>query len=208
MKTALLWIAGALVLSLSLSAFSQSLGDLAKKEKERREAVKTDSKVITNEKASKSLGTVTTEAPPMTHPAPTQEKAGSEVEKAATENEKTPSEPDADVKPKKDSEEPVDFQGRPESYWRQTFADARKRVKDLENQTNVIILKLNDLNNQFYKESDGFKQQQIQREIQKTFFEQDATKEALEKAKGDVVDLEREARKSGALPGWIRDKNE
>ena len=70
------------------------------------------------------------------------------------------------------------------------MADARKRVKDLENESNVLVLKLNDLQNRFYKESDGFKQQEIQREIQKTLYEQDLNKENLAKAKTDVVDLE------------------
>jgi hypothetical protein len=65
-------------------------------------------------------------------------------------------------------------------------------------------LKLNDLQNSFYKENDGFKQQEIQREIQKTLYEQDQNKENLVKAKSAVTDLEQEARKSGALPGWIK----
>ena len=61
------------------------------------------------------------------------------------------------------ADEPLDFQGRPESFWRQTFADARRKVSDLENEGNVLILKLNDLQNKFYRESDGFKQQEWQR---------------------------------------------
>jgi hypothetical protein len=174
-------------------AHSQSLSELAKKEKERRAALKADSKVITNEKANQALGTVTT-------PPPT----SATTEKPPAEGEQKPATEASAEKPKAVSDEPVDFQGRTESFWRQTFADARKRVKDLENESNVIVLKLNDLQNQFYRENDGYKQQQIQREIQKKFFEQDTNKQALAQAKGDLVDLEREARKSGALPGWIR----
>jgi hypothetical protein len=84
--------------------------------------------------------------------------------------------------------------------------DARKRVTDLENEANVITLKIADLQNQFYKESDGFKQQAIQRDLQKTIFEQDQNKENLSKAKQSLQDLEAEARKSGALPGWLDGK--
>jgi len=50
------------------------------------------------------------------------------------------------------------------------MADARQRVTQLENEGNVLVLKRADLQNSFYKESDGFKQQAIQREIQKTLF--------------------------------------
>jgi hypothetical protein len=110
----------------------------------------------------------------------------------------------AAAKEKPSSDEPVDFQGRPESFWKQAFADARRKVSELENEANVIILKLNDLQNRFYRESDGYRQQEIQREMQKTFYLQDLNKENLAKAKDALVDLEKEARKSGALPGWIR----
>jgi hypothetical protein len=77
-------------------------------------------------------------------------------------------------------------------------------VKELENEGNVIILKINDLQNRFYRESDGYKQQEIQRELQKAFYEQDLNKQNLAQAKDALTDLEKEARKSGALPGWIR----
>jgi hypothetical protein len=195
MKAVSIFIAGLLFCMCASLGYAQSLAEIAKKEKERRAAVKTDTKVINNDKAAKSVGSVSS--------APKSDTAG---EKPAAEGEvKTAVEPGTE-KPKPGADEPVDFQGRPESYWRQTFADARKRVQDLENQTNVLILKLNDLQNQFYREADGFKQQTIQRDIQKALYEQDVTKENLAQAKADLVDLEREARKSGALPGWIRDK--
>jgi hypothetical protein len=98
----------------------------------------------------------------------------------------------------------VDFEGRPESFWRSSFADARKKVQDLENEANVIVLRIADLQNRFYREDDGFKQQTIQREMQKGFYEQDLNKQNLAKARDALQALEKEARKSGALPGWIK----
>lgn len=177
-----------MVLFLSAgSSPAQSLGELAKKEKERRQQVQSQVKVITMKEAAKfNSGPVTTVSVPSTQ-APEkemQDKAGSSSAKPA-------------------SDEPVDFQGRPESWWRQTMADARKNLKDLGNEGNVLTLKLADLQNQFYRESSGFKQQDIQREIQKTLYEQDRNKGDFEKAKKELDDLEKEARKSGALPGWL-----
>jgi len=170
------------------TAAAQSLGDLAQKEKERREQVKGNVKKITNDDSGKyRAGSVTTGSIP----------------KPAAEGAKTEGQPGAKTEK---SDEPTDFQGRPESYWRQTMFDARKRVTDLENEANVITLKIADLQNQFYKESDGFKQQAIQRDLQKTIFEQDQNKENLSKAKQSLQDLEAEARKSGALPGWLDGK--
>jgi hypothetical protein len=169
---------------------------LAKKEKERREKVTAAGKPITNDDAAKyrnaAIATVNKPAPEET-----EKKTGEESE-AQPKTEKTETAPQSD--------EPVDFQGRPESFWRQTFADARQKVKSLEDEENVLILKLNDLQNQFYREANGFRQQEIQREIQKTLYEQDKNKEELKKAKDELQDLDKEARKSGALPGWFSGK--
>ena len=181
--------------AMATIAYSQSLADLAKKEKERRQAVKTDTKVITNDQTARYNGAAVTTGTP---PPPPADKAGAVKQTGAGE---TAAGADQ-AKPATD--EPVDFQGRPESFWKQTFADARKLVKDLEAESNVLTLKLNDLQNQFYRESDGFKQQTIQRDIQKTIYEIDMNRENVEKAKKSLADLELEARKSGALPGWIR----
>jgi len=199
MKPFSLVLTGLLVAGLASVGYSQSLAELAKKEKERRQAVK-DAKVITSEQAAKYQS-----APPATATPPTQttEKTAAGADKPTGQGEVTP----GMVKDKPPSDEPVDFQGRTESFWRQTFADARQKVKGLEDESNVLILKRNDLQNRFYRESDGFKQQEIQREIQKTIYEQDVNKENLAKAKSDLTDLEREARKSGALPGWIKEPN-
>ena len=165
---------------------AQSLADLAKQEKERRAKVTADAKVITNNARAKDAGT--TEAEPADQKQP---------DKAVN---------PADGKPKPDrqaDDEPKDLFGRTESFWRQTLSDARKRVKDLEDESRALQLKINDLQNKFYAEASGFKQQDIQHEIQKSFYEQDQNKQNLAKARSELQQLEVEARKSGALPGWI-----
>jgi hypothetical protein len=182
-------------LSIPSAVFSQSLADLANKEKERRQQIGEETKVITNQDIHHS-----DEAEPAADSDAKPSKKSDSTEKdSAKKTESNATSPDSD--------EPVDFQGRPESFWRQSMADARKNVKDLENEANVLTLKLNDLQTQFYRESDGFKRESIQREIQKTIYEQDQNKENLAKAKDALQDLEKEARKSGALPGWIEQKN-
>jgi len=193
MKPFIVTLAAAFSLLIAASSYAQSLGDLAKKEKERRLQVKSEPKVITNREASKyHLGAVTT---------------GSRLTPPAKQDSEKPTlaKPEGSMAGPV-SDEPTDFQGRPESWWRQTLSDARKNVKDLENEGNVLTLRQADLQNQFYRESSGFKQQDIQREIQKTFYEQDLNKEKLAKAKKELEDLEKEARRSGALTGWLNPK--
>lgn len=196
MKRAIGILVAFFVIAIAIpAACAQSLGELAKKEEERRAKVKADAKVITNTNIAKYRnGPVTTSSIPLA-----QQKT--ESEKAATESE------DQGKVPKPSSDEPTDLQGRPESFWRQTLDDARKRTKDLENEANALTLKLADLQMQFFRESSGFRQQDIQREIQKTFYEQDLNKQNLAKAKDLLQELEKEARKSGALPGWLTPKN-
>jgi hypothetical protein len=175
-------------LAIPSVVFSQSLADLAEKEKNRRQQIKEESKVITNQDIHHGDGA----EPPADSAAQSSDKPDSKD-----------SEKNATKKSTPDSDEPVDFQGRTESFWRESMADARKKVQDLENEANVLTLKLNDLQTRFYREDDGFKRESIQREIQKTIYEQDQNKENLANARDALQDLEKEARKSGALPGWI-----
>ena len=100
--------------TLASVVYSQSLADLAKREKERRSKI-TNARVITAEEAAKYIT-----KPDVREPADDQPKPKSITEKTG---------PD----------EPVDFFGRPESYWRKTMSEARRRVKDLENEKNVLV---------------------------------------------------------------------
>jgi hypothetical protein len=181
----------ALFIALASVAYAQSLADLADKEKARRQEVKND-KVISEEEAAKYLT-----QRPASQPGE-QPSAKSDLEKNAPES-RTAAKTD-----KSESDEPADFQGRPESYWRQTMAGARQKIKDLQNEANTITLKIADLQNQFYREDNGFKRESIGRDINKAFYEQDKNKEDLAKAQDALQDLEKEARKSGALPGWVQ----
>jgi len=193
-KSAALWPAIFLWAAVS-AAYPQSLSELADKEKARRQEIKDESKVITNAEAAKySAGPVTTTSLP---PAP--------ADKTEPESAKNASDTQAASGPV-DPNEPVDFEGRPESFWRKAMADARQKVKDLENEQNVLTLKQADLQFQFFREDDGYKREGVQRDIQKTYYEQDLNKENLTKAKEALADLEKEARKSGALPGWIESR--
>jgi hypothetical protein len=192
-KFAAFW-ATVLLIGLASTAYSQSLAELAAREQQRRNEISNE-RVITKEQADKFR------TEPETVGSAEDQTAGAEdskENKAAAETQAQAEKPDPD--------EPVDFMGRTESFWRETMSEARQKVKNLENEANVLVLKLNSLHNDFYNEDDGFKRETIQREIQKSFYEQDLNKENLAKAKAALRDLENEARKSGALPGWLSGK--
>jgi hypothetical protein len=185
----------AFLLAFVSASYTQSLADLAKQEKDRREKVK-NNRVITDEEVAKYKR----ESPASTA-VPEQPSGATQPDK-----EGTPAANKSEAgNPKTD--EPTDFEGRPESFWRKTMTEARQRVMDLTNEANVIVLKIADLQNRFYSMDDGFKREDVQREIQKSYYEQDLNKQNLEKAKSSLQDLENEARKSGALPGWLTSRN-
>jgi hypothetical protein len=193
MKKIAMLLQTALFVALAAVAYSQSLADLANEEKERRQEVKNET-VITDEQAAKYRSEPSA-AVAADHPDTKQDVSKKSAEAGAESKSE-----------KAESGEAVDFQGRPESYWRQTMADARQKVKDLQNEANAITLKISSLQTQFYSEDNGFKREDIGREIQKGFYEQDKNKEDVAKAQDVLQDLEKEARKTGALPGWLRDK--
>lgn len=171
------------------SASPQSLVDLANQEKERRQDVKSE-RLIGDEQLAKfrseSRAEPLADAPPV-----------------KPEGEQKSPETVAAEKTAKGGDEPVDFEGRPESYWRQTIGEARQKMQSLDNEAKALALRLNDLQTRFYAEDDGFRREGIQREMGKTFYEQDKNKEDLSKAKTVLEDLLKEARRTGALPGWI-----
>ena len=179
------------------SAYAQSLGELAKKEKERREKATDVSKVFTNYDLSKFKNAPVATGVLSPRPAeqkPAKETTGVEATSAAA------------GAAKENSDEPVDLQGRPESFWRQTLGEARQRVTELENEHAVLVLRINELRRRFFSTDDGFRRQAVQWELQKTVIQRDLDKEELEKAKARLEELEKEARRSGALPGWITPK--
>ncbi len=195
MKSNATIMAAVFILAFAAAGYAQSLAELAKKEKERRAKVEANTLVITNSEASKYKGgALTTSSLP----------SGSTSKSTSSQ---TIEETVSDSTQKGDDAEAVDFFGRTESFWRKTFRDVREKVRMLEDKANVLVLNISELQTKFYNEDNGFAQQQIQREIQKAIYEQDLTKDSLAKARAELQELEIEARKSGALPGWLRETN-
>jgi hypothetical protein len=194
-KTMLTGYVMALLVTLSM-AYAQSLGELADKEKQRRQEIQNE-KVITNKEAEQ-YKSETSDAPSVPDLLPEKEE-GTDTEKEA---------PDANPSAQEDSDEPVDMQGKTESYWRKTMMEARQQLTGLDNEAKALALKVTDLQNKLTGigldgAGDGFRKEAIQRELQKTYYEQDVNKKTLAKAQAALQDLENEARKSGALPGWL-----
>jgi hypothetical protein len=170
--------------------YSQSLAELARKEKERRAQSQTPTKVrvLSNsdvdkfQKGAVSTGTYSQE-PAKATPAITPPEASAAT--AAT--------PQEAADPAKD-----------EKYWRGRFKELTDGQKASENKFILAQLQLNELRNRFYRESDGFYRETIQKDIDLKLKEMDRLEKESKEAQKQLEDFKKEARQNNVPPGWVR----
>ena len=190
-----------LVLLVAAPAVSraQSLGEVAKREEEKQEKKKKSGKppakvkVYTEEdlkKARESESGALTVLP---------ENGNLEAGGAAASS--------------SDDDEVVSGEGRPaggrrrtEAYWRGRATRAREavdeadgKVRDLEARIAALRNDMNPVNTQ-----DPNRLQTRDRELQEAMDGLDAARRAADAARKALADLEEEARRAGAMPGWVR----
>lgn len=168
------------VLVTPCAAFAQTptLGQIAKKEQERRKALKTTpAKVLTNE----DLPRGTSPAPP---PAASPEGAGA----AAVE------------KPADKPEEPA----KDEAWWRQRMTQAREELRRNEMFADALQTRINSLTNDFAARDDPYQRARLAEDRAKAILELDRVKSEIESGQKKIADLEEEARRASVPPGWVR----
>jgi hypothetical protein len=157
----------------------------AKKERERREKLKTAAK------PTKSFTNQDIEA----------FKAKNKDADRSTEGEDSTGE-DISMTPEETTTSNADAQT--EQKWRDRSNEAVERVKSAEEKLEKLQTDINALTQAFYAESDGVAQRgQIEAQRNTRLDELEAAKKELEDAKQAQENLQDEARREGALPGWI-----
>jgi polyhydroxyalkanoate synthesis regulator phasin len=161
----------------------QSLGDVAKKEQQRRKTSKNAGKVYTN----KDLGPSGTTPPaPAVPPSTTAGPGGAET---------APAEPDkADEKDPKKTEE----------YWRERLQTARANLQRDELFLEALQSRVNALSTDFVNRDDPAQRAVIGDNRQKTLAEMDRVRQEIDDLKKQIADIEEEARQAGVPPGWLR----
>ncbi len=168
---------------------AQSLADVARKEEERRKAIKKPSKVLTN----KDLGSVPATAPPETT-ATTPDASGTTPAAAGKDGQK----------PAADAEKKAAEPAKDQAYW-------SGRAKGLQtqldrDQTFAVALqsRINALANEYTNQGDGVRQQAIAVERQKTIDELNRLTKQIQDDKKAIADLQEDARRAGVPAGWLR----
>jgi hypothetical protein len=183
------------MLTLAVPVCAQSLGDLAKKEQERRKAAAPATKVYTNDDLKKITVPGDTVTPAAT-PADKDAKGDAAAKDDAAKG------PGKDAKDAKDAkpEAPV----MDEAAWRAKMAAAREDVRKGEMFRDALQSRINGLTADFTARDDPYQRAQIADERQKALAELARVSTDIEKAKKAITDIEEEARRANVPAGWIR----
>ena len=178
-------------LSGSPAASGQTLGDVAKKEAERRKAQPQTGKVYTN----KDL------------PASAQKPATANPSNETTAQ--TPTDPVAAATGKKaeDGKAPADKpQGdqKDQAYWKNRMATAREELRRSEMFAEALQTRVNTLNKDFNSRDNPAQRSAIGADRTEALNELTRVKQDVERGKKQITDIEEEARKAGVPPGWVR----
>jgi hypothetical protein len=171
----------ALAAALAATASAQSLGELAKKEAERRKAIKSSGKVLTGD----SIRPVA--APPAPPPSPTTTGSGSDAGSGTTEKPK----PEVDRKAQ-------------ELAWRQRIQAARDALQRSQTFAEALQSRINGLTADFTSRDDPAQRAVVANDREKALAELDRVKNDIVQQTQAIADIQEEARRAGVPPGWLR----
>ena len=157
-----------------------TLGEIAKKEEERRKRISAPAKVYTNKDLPKS-------AAPQTPPAA---PAAATATKPAEQKPEDPNKPKEEVKD--------------EAWWKARITTARTELQRNEMALEAFQTRVNSLTNDFAARDDPYQRAQIAVERTKTLNELERVKAEIVRVKQQIADIEEEARVAGVPPGWLR----
>lgn len=173
---------------------AQSLADVARAEEARRQAVKGQVKVYTNETLRGADGGEAP-APPASQPAPT----GKPAADAATDATAKPG-PAPGAKPPA----PPAATAKDEKYWRDRLAGARDALQRSQTFADALQSQINGLYTEFVNMSDPAQRAVIEQKRLAAIAEQDRVKADIAKFTKALADIEDEARRANVPPGWLR----
>jgi hypothetical protein len=166
-------------------AQSPALGEVARKEQERRKTQKPTGKVYTNKDLPESA-----KRPPVAAPPQGQAPASGSAEATqAKEGDKPAEKPAAE---------------RDEAWWRTRMTQAREELRRNEAFAEALQTRINSLSAEFTSRDDPFQRAKVGDDRDKTLAELARVKADIARTKQQIEDIEDEARKASVPPGWLR----
>jgi hypothetical protein len=168
-----------------LEAQTPSLGEVAKKEAERRKAQPPAAKVYTNKDLPPSAQKPST-PPPV-------ETQATLVDPVAPAAEQKPPEKPEEQKEQKD-----------EAWWKARMAGAREELRRNEMFAEALQTRINALSRDFVNRDNPVQRSKIGQDRADALTELARVKQEIDRGKKQIEDIEEEARKLGVPPGWLR----
>ncbi len=195
-RTGLLIVALLTVLAYAAPLGAQSLGDVAKKEEERRKQVKTPSKVLTN----KDLADVPPATAPPASASPSSADAAKDKDKGKDKDDKA-----KDKDQEKDKEKDKDSGAvKDQKYWSEKMKSLQGALSHDQVLADAMQTQINSLTTDFVNRDDPAQRATIERNRQTAVAELNRLKEQIRKDQKAIDDLSEEARRAGVPPGWLR----
>jgi len=179
-------VLAAVLVSLGVAhvAAAQSLGDVARKEEERRKAVKSSGKVYTNDTLKPA-------------PQPSAPPTGS------TDQTSTTSPSTGSVSPQPAPSEAASDKGD-EASWRKRITEARESLQRSQTFAAALQNQLNSLQADFVNRDDPVQRSAIAVNRDKVTAELERVKKEVAAQTKAISDIQEEARRAGVPAGWVR----
>ena len=175
------------MLTAAVTVSAQTLGELAKREAERRKAAPVPAKTYTNDDLK--------QLPP---------PVGSATSKTAEELKAGDAKAAGKAEPEKvDATKPPE-PAKGEAHWRGRVTAVNEDIRRNEAFLEAMQSRVNALTADFTARDDPYQRAKIAEDRQKALAEMARLKDDIEKSKKLLVDIEEEARRAGVPPGWIR----
>ncbi|HEY3381663.1 MAG TPA: hypothetical protein VGK32_07840 [Vicinamibacterales bacterium] len=174
-------------------ARAQTLADVARKEEERRKALKTSGKVYTNDDLKRY--------PVSTAPA-------SEGDKAAAGAGNTTVKPEGAVDAKAgaaaQAKEQAATEEKGEAYWRNLLSQTRTQLERSQSFLEALQSRVNGLTADFYARDDPAQRTQLWNQRTKALEEMERLKKDIADSTRQLNKIQDDARRAGVPPGWLR----
>jgi len=177
--------------ALTVQAQTPTLGEVAKKEADRRKAQPAAGKVYTNKDLPPSA-----QAPA----APSGAGTGAPVDPVAAATAEKP----ADPKPEGEAKPEPAGEQKDEAWWKNRMMSTREELRRNEMFAEALQTRINSLSRDYTSRDNPAQRRQIGQERAESLSELNRVKSDVERGKKQIADIEEEARKAGVPPGWLR----
>jgi len=205
MKRLILLVVALQVVALTSIAAAQSLGDVARREEQRRKTIKKPAKVYTNKDLSGS-----DIAPPTTAPSSgafssgqngseSAPPAGGDSSQSATSEGAPSGDATAEAAAQTSDNAPATKED-----WQKRLQDARSALERNQMFAEALQTRINSLTTDFVARDDPAQRAAIESERRKALAQLDKVKRDIEDQTKSIADIQEQARRAGVPAGWVR----